>query len=159
MRSISPPGLVLWLPLGSPAACRKHSYLPLPLCQSEHFIYSLSAGSLYSLFAQCCSCNAWLKDFPERTTLCSHCRLCRLQRSILKPARSFLSPFPVLCQQTSPSNAPATGNGGATGNPHSSFGRFIALYNLCSLLLHCHAPSHSYTGVVITLSAWTCCLQ
>ncbi|CAB1440137.1 unnamed protein product [Pleuronectes platessa] len=99
MQSISLPGLVLWLPLGSPAACLKHAQVPVARSQNVHIINSLHA----------------------------------------------------LRQQTSPSNAPATGMGGATGNPQSSSGRFIASYNLCSSLLHCHAPSHSYTGVVFSL--------
>lgn len=60
----------------------------------------------------------------------------------------FPIPSPMLADI---SNAPATSIRGVTGNPHSSFGRFIAFYNLCFLLLHCHTPSHSDTGVAIRL--------
>lgn len=75
------------------------------------------------------------------------------------PFLLFRSPFPALRQQTSPplllSNAPASGIRGPQVTPPPSPGPPLAgsslFYNLCSLLLHRHAPSHSYTGVVISL--------
>lgn len=142
MRSISLPGLVLWLPLGSPAACLKHIALNLNMLPISLTLHGVVQPD-----------NAWLKDFPECTTLRSHCRRRRLQRSILKPPYPLSFPFPHSQPYTSRhplSNAPATGIRGPQVTPQSSFGRFIAFYNLCSLLLHCHAPSHSYTGVVVT---------
>lgn len=159
MRSISLPGLVLWLPLGSPAACLEHTQ-PVALNRrtKKHPPDSLSLAFLWLLAS---SDAAWLKDFPECTTLRSHCRRRRLQRSILKPRpSSFFVPHsqPYASRHPPPlllSNAPASGIRGPQVTPPPSPGPPLAgsslFYNLCSLLLHRHAPSHSYTGVVISL--------
>lgn len=139
MRSISLPGLVLWLPLGSPAACPKHS-----VSTSRIRTFSLRPLRLASL-AHCDSgaTAARLKEFPECTTMCSHCRC--LQRSILKP------PLPLSVPHSADIPFLTRLHQGATGNPCSSFRRLIAFYNLRSFLPHRHAPSHSYTGVIIAL--------
>lgn len=88
--------------------------------KSERITHFLSASWHYWLFAWCCSSTdtAWLKDFPECTTLRSHCRRRRLPGSILKPPLlSFPIPSPMPADIPPSSNAPATGIGGPQVTP------------------------------------------
>lgn len=121
MRSISLPGLVLWLPLGSPAASLKHTQ-PVALNRKTKTPTRFPFFGAFRLLAS--SDTAWLKDFPECTTLRSHCRRRRLQRSILKPRpSSFFVPHsqPYASRHPPPppllSNAPASGIRGPQVTP------------------------------------------
>ena len=146
MQSISLPGLVLWLPLGSPAACLKHAQVPVARSQNVDII-----NSLHGIVVQ--PITHGLRT-SQSAPHCAHIADAVAYRGPSESPRPSLLLFPIPSLTPAdipPSNAPATGMGGATGNPQSSSGRFIASYNLCSFLLHCHAPSHSYTGVVFSL--------
>lgn len=132
MHSISLPGLVLWLPLGSPAAC----------LQNTQQLPTISLFPCQCVIPHSLHSNAWPMDFPECTTLRSHCRHCRLKKVHLKAPAPFFSPFTALRQQTPPPNTPprplrcschqfpgGESGGEGTGNPSPPPGGFIASFN------------------------------
>lgn len=85
-------------------------------------------------------------DFPECTTLRSHCSNHCLQRFILNsPPRSVYPLYPASCWQTPPPLMPPPL---LLRGPQVN-ASFCLFCNLCFLFFH--APSHSYTGVVISL--------
>lgn len=104
-------------------------YQPVALNQNT-LPYSLLVGlDNIVFFARCCSRtdNAWLTDFPECTTPRSHRRHLSLTKVHLKAPFRFSQHSQPYVSRHSPLTPPAASMlGGAAGNPHSSFGRFIA---------------------------------
>lgn len=158
MRSISLPGLVLWLPLGSPAACLEHTQ-PVALNRrtKKHPPDSLSLAFLDSSHQAIPHGLRTSQSAPHCAHIADAVAYKGPSWSPALPPFSFPipSPTPADIPPLLLSNAPASGIRGPQVTPPPSPGPPLAgsslFYNLCSLLLHRHAPSHSYTGVVISL--------
>lgn len=134
IRSISLPGLLVWLPLGFPEACLKST-------NPQFVIRKLSPFRLsrFSPFPpRHGAAAARLKDFPECTTLRSHRRHCRLQGSILEPLL-FSAPHSQPCRSIHTLLTLLSPLRGASGKP-------VPLLLITSFLLRRHTPFHSLPG-------------
>lgn len=128
MRSISLPGLVLWLPLGSPAACSKRTRSYLQPVIRKRSLFPISRLALLNPRTAQGLPRVHHTALTLQTPSLTKVHL----KAPLPPSFGFL--FTALCQNTFPflTRPPPVSGGGPQVTRSSRVGRFIAFYNLCS---------------------------